>query len=111
MKFTYICLLALFSSTLAAKTKTNMRAEGSVIPTYNNGDTIIDTALNANYDPDLVANLNANGVLDVEKEHEKSWSYANSYSAESHKDSQQVDISIHFNINLDDSSSSSSSDE
>ena len=110
MKFTYVCLLALFGSSLAAKTKTNLRAEGYV-PTYSNGDTIIDTALNANYDPDLVANLNANGVLDVEKEHEKSWSYANSYSAESHKDSQQVDISIHFNINLDDSISSSSSDE
>ena len=108
MKVIYVCLLALLGSSLAAKNK--LRAEGYVVPTYNNGDEVFNTALNANVDPDLVANLNANGVLDVEKEHEKSWSYANSYSAESHKDSQQVDISIHFNIDLDDRSSSSSSD-
>ena len=104
MKFTYVCLLALFGSTLAGK----LRSKG----VFDNGNQDISTNVNANIAPSLVANLGVNGLLDIEKEHEKSWSYANSYSAESHKDSQKVDISIHFNIDLSDfdcSSSSSSS--
>jgi len=101
MKFTYVCLLALFGSTLAGK----LRSKG----VFDNGNQDISTNVNANIAPSLVANLGVNGLLDIEKEHEKSGSFSNSHSEECHSDSQEVDISISFNIDLSDLQGSSSS--
>ena len=102
MKFTYVCLLALFGSSLGAKLR------GNNVPAGGNQE--LNTIVNANVGHDLVGNLGLNAALELEKENEKSASFSNSISKEDHSDSQEVEISISFNIDLpkchDDSSSS-----
>jgi len=110
MKVIYICLLALIGSTLAAKTK--MRSKGFL----ETGDQIVDTAVNANFNDDVIINPGINAALDIEKEASKSFSGSNKYSEDLNSDSQEIDVSINFNVDLDNllrnrhhSSSSSSS--
>ena len=95
MKVVYICLLlALFGSTLAAKTK--MRSKGFL----ETGDQIIDTAVNANFNDDVVINPGINAALAVEKEASKSFSGSDQYSEDLNSDSQEIDVSINFNVDL-----------
>ena len=70
------------------------------------GDIVEDTNLNANVDPDFIANVGFNGLGNIEKEDEKSASWSGAYSKEKHHDSQKIDISINFNVGVSDSSDS-----
>jgi len=108
MKFTYVCLLALCGSTLAAKAK-NMKAQG-FLPTYDNGDKEINTNVNANVDPDFVGNLGVNTGLNVDKSNEKSHSHSEAYSESYHNDRQEISIHINFNVELPDHHHSCSDD-
>ena len=94
-----IALFALSAQALSHKKAAKLRGVG------NTGDYVKDTNLNANVDPNLIANVGLNGLGDIEKESEKSDSFSNHFSKENHHDSQKVDISIHFNIGGDSSSS------
>jgi len=97
-----IALFALSAQALSHKKATKLRGIG------NTGDFLQDTNLNANVDPNLIANVGLNGLGDIEKEDEKSASWSCAYSKEKHHDSQKIDISINFNIG---GSSSEESDE